>query len=228
MNFIDIEFVNWERHQPRKDIKHPSWFAVQNRILEDAKLFDLTDAEWKCFLYLLCQASQQNSACVKINLAHAKRVCGILESIVKSTISKLTYANVTCTYGSVRATYANVTRHYTTDTTEQTIQTPASTSLRSDFDFLKLYEKYPRKIGKQKGLRKCKLEIKTADDYEKLSLAIDRYVAKINQDKTEARFIKHFCTFMADWRDWTDPETGSVVNVAKTESGGWEFLDGIR
>ena len=107
MDFIEVEVINWAKHQPRKDIKHPTWFALSNRILEDSKLFSLTDSEWKALLYVFCQASQQaSSAVVRLDLAHARRVCEIQEKTLRSALDKLAYAGVTRT---LRARDAHVT-----------------------------------------------------------------------------------------------------------------------
>lgn len=118
MEFIEIEIVNWAKHQ-RKDVKRPSWFALSNRILEDAKLFDLEDADWKALIYIFCQASQQGSAAVKIFFSHASRVCGIPKKTMQSAISRLCHADVTRT---LRESHADVTPQDKQDKTEQTGQ----------------------------------------------------------------------------------------------------------
>ena len=124
MELIEVEIVNWEKHQPRKDIKHPTWFALSNRILEDAKLFGLTDAEWKALLYLFCQASQQNKSKAVLSLAHAQRICEISAITIRTMLDKLTYAGVTSTYAirtdtSRDTTLQDTTIHNTTNITEQ-------------------------------------------------------------------------------------------------------------
>ncbi len=94
MEFIEIEVLKWSKHQ-RKDVKKPSWFALSNRILEDAKLFDLEDAECKALIYIFCQASQQGVDIVKIYFAHASKVCGLSKKTMLSAISRLCNADVT-------------------------------------------------------------------------------------------------------------------------------------
>lgn len=97
VSFIEIELVQWDKHQPRKDIKHPTWFAVNNRIMEDPKLFGLTDAEWKALFYIFAQASQQNSAKVKIYTAHAAGVCQVLAETIRTAVEKLADVGVVVT-----------------------------------------------------------------------------------------------------------------------------------
>lgn len=199
MDFIEIEIVQWFKHQPRKDIKHPSWFAMSNRILEDAKLFCLPDAEWKCLLYIFTQASQQNSNFVKIYYDHAKRICGLSKSIVNSTISRLCDADVT-----------RPLRERIRDTTLQdtTLQNNTEHSIAQSGDFADFWILYPRKVGKGKAEKSYKREIRLGTKHADLLAARDRYRSHCEKNQTESRFIKHGSTFMAEWKDWLDPETG--------------------
>lgn len=95
---------------------------------------------------------------------------------------------------------------------------------RPCLDFDQIYREYPRKIGKKKGIEKCKAEIKTETDFQNLLSAVRRYAQHCNDSKAEERYVKHFSTFMASWQDWADPETGGC-ELPKAKSV-WEgFLD---
>lgn len=83
-------------------------------------------------------------------------------------------------------------------------------------DFDAIYQKYPRKEGKADGMKIMKREIKTPNDLRLLSLAIDRYRQSLENKKTDAKYIKHFGTFMSKWRDWLDDDAGtSDLNPSK-------------
>ena len=69
-------------------------------------------------------------------------------------------------------------------------------------DFESIYKKYPRKMGKQRGMEKCRSQIKTMEDLQKLERAVDNYGRYVKG--TDDQFIKHFSTFMGCWRDWVD------------------------
>ena len=86
------------------------------------------------------------------------------------------------------------------------------------FDFDALYQKYPKKLGKKRGLDICSRQIKIRDDYELLKTAIENYKKHCEANETEFRFIKQFDTFMGSWRDWLDPDVGQVVGIGKKES----------
>lgn len=79
-----------------------------------------------------------------------------------------------------------------------------------------VYKTYPRKEGKTKGLAKLKTQIKTPEDLEHLKAAVKNYRAKLESSGTETEFIKHFSTWVGEWRDWIDPETGTIRAVKKT------------
>lgn len=86
---ITITVKNWHKHNPRKDIKHPSWFAMSNRILEDPDFFDFTDSEWRAVLYIFSQASQKNSPTVTLVVSHADQVCRVKPATLARTLDKL-------------------------------------------------------------------------------------------------------------------------------------------
>jgi hypothetical protein len=82
-----------------------------------------------------------------------------------------------------------------------------------EFDFESLYRKYGRKEGKAEGIKRCVAQIKTQDQYDALSKAIDRYVEHCK--KTD-QYLKHFDSFLGSkksqpWKDWLEADTGQTV-----------------
>lgn len=68
------------------------------------------------------------------------------------------------------------------------------------FDFESLYQLYPRHEGKTEGLKRCRSQIKTPEDYEKLKTAILNY----KQTATDPKYTKHFSSFMSCWQDYVN------------------------
>lgn len=91
--------------------------------------------------------------------------------------------------------------------------TPVKKPEKLKFDFEKLYAKYPRKMGKTNGIKKCKRLIKTQTDFELLEKAIDNYNREIVCAQTETRFIKHFSTFLSSWKDYLEVDIGSIQKI---------------
>jgi hypothetical protein len=74
-----------------------------------------------------------------------------------------------------------------------------------------IYEKYPRKMGKSAGWKTAIAQCKTMGDLDQLELAISHYCAYVKREGTERQYILYFSTFMHQWRDWLDSDTGSVI-----------------
>lgn len=83
---------------------------------------------------------------------------------------------------------------------------------RVGFNFDEFYASYPKKVGRQRGHRTFKAQIKTEKDYEDLKLAARNYYKYIKSSVQDAKYIKNFDTFMNNWRDWLDPDAGKVDN----------------
>lgn len=84
---------------------------------------------------------------------------------------------------------------------------PLSTGGRDSdlfFYFEELYQNhYPRKIGKSRGLKKCVRDVKKNERHD-FELAIKNYADFVQQQNTEEKFIKHFSSWVGEWRDWIE------------------------
>jgi hypothetical protein len=103
---ITLKIENWEKYNPRKDIKNPSWFAFSNRMIEDPDLYELSHGEFRAWVYCLSRASQKNSSVFEIDLRHAKRICNIDAEDFEQMIKKLD--KVLVRTDGVRTAYADV------------------------------------------------------------------------------------------------------------------------
>lgn len=103
------------------------------------------------------------------------------------------------------------------------------------FDLERLYQLYPRKMGKTVGMKKAKAQVKTLKDYDDLESAIKRFAAYLRAKGTEPQYIPYFQTFMTSWRDWLDPDAGRVTltqapqpAAPKIEEESWAEADPKR
>ena len=86
---ITITVKNWDKYNVRNhDYKRPWWFSLNNRILEDADVYTLTDAEFRAWTYVLSQASIKKSATVTLELEHAERACKVSSKALFSLVEK--------------------------------------------------------------------------------------------------------------------------------------------
>lgn len=58
---VRLKFKNWEDYNKRaKEYKNPVWFSFSNDFATNRNFFDFSDQNRLIFIYLLCEASQQN------------------------------------------------------------------------------------------------------------------------------------------------------------------------
>lgn len=202
-----IQILGWEKYNYRKDIAAPSWFRLAHDLFDDPQFYHFTNNEICFWIYLLCEASKKSSGTVLLNFLHAERIGRCKRSTILSALKKLEQIQVvsvdvtsTLRERDVGDTSACSTLH---NKTEQNITHVGK------FDFETLYKNYPRREGKTGGIKIAKREIKSPEDFEALSKAIDRY-RKVKSG-SEPQYILLFSTFMGSWRDWLDPDAGKVV-----------------
>lgn len=209
-SIIEVTIVNWEKYQLRKDIKRPWWFALSNTFFTDPDFFEFSDQEKLVWIYILSEASKLQRPRVKINVIFADKVCGLKQKSVLSAVSKLKHLgcleHVQNPYGSRTQSVLHITEQNKTEQNKYT--------LAQSFDFASVYEIFPRKVGKQKGLGILRRSVKTPEDFVLLTHAVKKYRDHVAQEQTEARYIKHFSTWATSWRDWCDENVGTSTVTA--------------
>jgi hypothetical protein len=84
---MKIEINNWDKYNPRKDVKSSSWFRLENSFLQD--MFSL-NSDAKCvFIALMSSASAKNKSCVSVNRDLIAALLCIAPDSVKSALDKL-------------------------------------------------------------------------------------------------------------------------------------------
>lgn len=207
----EITIINWKKFNGRPDVKHPSWFRVDYRLLEDSDFYDFSFEEFKAWLYFMAQACKKNDGKIRVSYAHAKATARLSRKGIDGALRKLNnlgIADADVTH-PLRERNANDTRQDRTGQTGQdkTEQTPV-------FDFESLYKKYPRKIAKTEALARLERLLGTQGDFDACAKAIDRFCEYVREKGTEEKYIPHMATFLGVegkecWRDWLDPETGT-------------------
>jgi len=96
------------------------------------------------------------------------------------------------------------------------------------FDFEIIYKAYPRKIGKKKGIEKLKATVKDEKDFQLVLTAVNNYAAYCKKEKTEGRYIMHFSTFINQWQDWAQDETGSCEAFNQPENLAQSIAENLK
>lgn len=230
---VKVTILNWEKYNPRNDVKRPSWFRVENSLLADPDFFSFNNGEMLGWIYILSLASKANSGSIFVNFDHAQVVCRIKEKDLRSALEKLEQLSIITVHvtDTSRTRNADDTHlHATNERTNITNEhyehyTPTRTGtgesvskfVLKDSHIEYIYALYPRKEGKASGFKKAKSEIKTENDLENLRLAVEKYSAHVSSKGIEPKFIKHFSTFMGCWQDWLDENHGSATASGKSD-----------
>ena len=249
--FIEITIINWDKYQPRKDIKNPTWFRLNNDFFSHPKICGLPDNVKLFYLKILTTYSQHNANIMRTSCEHLHYVTKTKHLRIKHLLRILKQNQLIdfkiCTQ-RVRDPYMKWPLHNSTIHNNKEIhkekksaagssasgsifipsgfrekkeeKTKKKTAPKIKFDFATLYYKYPRHEGKSNGLRKCESQIKTQEDYDDLSFAIDKYKQHCKKTSIQDKFIKLFSTFMNEWKDWLDDDAGTVRDL-KNEKPQW-------
>lgn len=87
---MKLTVVNWEKFNPRKDLKRPSWFRFENEFFVDPDFFDLDNGSKLVWIYLLCEASRRNrEGKIDINVGLAASILKLEQTHVSETIKIL-------------------------------------------------------------------------------------------------------------------------------------------
>jgi hypothetical protein len=94
----------------------------------------------------------------------------------------------------------------------------------------KIYKNYPRKVGKQNGLKKLARTLASGEaQIADMAKALASFCEYHRSNRTDSKFLPHFSTWATSWRDWLDPDAGKVSKDFESNGGfkvNWDFIDG--
>lgn len=79
---------------------------------------------------------------------------------------------------------------------------------QSHFDLDEIYNAYPKKVGKKKGLDKLKKKIRNQEDFDLILSGAKKYADHCDLNQTDKKYIKHFSTWVNQecWNDEIETE----------------------
>jgi hypothetical protein len=86
---LTVEIINWDKFNPRKDFKTPTWFACSNGLFDNHEFFDFSHTEMLSWIYILSLASKKKSKVVTIHWSHLEKVGRIKQKEFLAAIQKL-------------------------------------------------------------------------------------------------------------------------------------------
>ena len=105
-----IKIKNWEKYQPRKDIKSQSWFRLNNDLFYDPKICELDHEGLITLLYLFCEASRTNqNGELFLSRIHSRIHSRLQDRDLNRSIKKLQELQI-IEQPTLRGRYADVTQ----------------------------------------------------------------------------------------------------------------------
>lgn len=211
---IEIELLNFNQYIVKTSgYNSLPWFSLSNDTLLHPDFFDITGEEFKAFIWIVSVATKVKSNVIRLSLDHACRTINIRKTDIFSALKKLegkrTLILSRPSKGLDPALIGPSKGLYERTNERTNVYDQTKVLIESEFDLF--YSRYPKKVGKQKGQRTFKAQIKTQNDLDQINTALENYIAHVKKSVTDVKYIKQFDTFMNSWRDWLDPDAGNVT-----------------
>jgi hypothetical protein len=87
------------------------------------------------------------------------------------------------------------------------------------FDFNKIWNQYPSRVGKKQAIKHFKASVKTEEDYTDIQTALDNY---LQCDRVQRGYVQNGSTWFNNWRDWICPA------VAPAKETNEQILEELR
>lgn len=86
---IEITILKFNDVSRRKELKRPTWFAIDNDILSHPDFFDINAEEFRCWVWIISVASKVNKDTVRLDSRVFAHQCRCKEKVFFATIEKL-------------------------------------------------------------------------------------------------------------------------------------------
>jgi hypothetical protein len=84
-----VKITNWEKWNPKRDVKNPLWFKFQNMFFVSHDVYELLPTQKLVFIYLLCERSRRNEEWILVNTELAAQHLKCTETDVLEAIKVL-------------------------------------------------------------------------------------------------------------------------------------------
>lgn len=91
---FEVEIVNWNKFNPRNDMKVMSWFRMSSELGHDQKLFGLRPDEKWVWIFLLCEAAKKTGSKFKTDLQYLAYYTRVDEKLITHTLDYLEEQNL--------------------------------------------------------------------------------------------------------------------------------------
>jgi len=171
------------------------------------------------FLAILTESLRSNGAASSMCLEYARGLLSTSLGVIKDSLKELERNNIISLQTKVRNQLREENR-----IEENRSKEIVPTKVKTTFDFNSIYQEYPKKEGKKRGIEILNKTILNEVDFTRFSNALRNYV-KLKSD-TDYSYLKMFSSFVGCWEDYeTIDDKGEAIKTPYEQAG--EFLAGL-
>lgn len=194
-----ITVKNWEKWNPSPN-KTTTYFRFSNNFFEDPIIAQLSTRQQMTFVFILTRCSIMRTSSVLLCDFIVTSSVPHRGVMVTSTLSKLSELGL-----------IDLQKERKKEKKDNTFAHSPQAAKMSVLNFEAVYERYPRKIGKQAGFKKLEKIIKTESDLENFKKAVENFREAMAKEKREVDKIPYFSTFVnSQWQDFLANEKNST------------------
>lgn len=217
-----IRIIDWDKYQaPWKEGRAREYFSIHTKLFLDPEFFKLTSLAQIMWIRLLSTAAMLGTSTFDADLRLLRCTPHATLMLLRCSIFALNDIG----YLEILDTPINKRKENKTSGGDESVQIDQNNSIpkdsaqppskkgsnphSADFDaaqeFEAIYKRYPRKLGKARGIKRCRSVIRSEKTLADLKKAVDNFATHHENAQTEERFIPHFSTWMNEtWRDWVE------------------------
>ena len=196
---MKITIIGFKKFNPRSDLKSMPWLRLQNDFYDKEDFFDEDVNTTWLFIFLLCQCAQKVSDSIEFSEKYMITKSKLKKNDFRKALTRLLDKHLI-------SLDTNESDRISTDsclTNEQNEQNEHDRDRSREFDITVIYDTYPKKIGKAKGLEKLNKIIKDQKKYDEVLHGVKKYCDYVLKENIEKKYIKQFDTWV-NQESWND------------------------
>jgi len=228
---VEITIIKWKEHQSLKvDGQGVGWFKVKTGISSNAQLQRVPPSARWLWVCLLSLAAKEGSKTFKKTLNELHWTSDLTLESVKKYLSEFKELGLIHLKIEEKNRESRVEDRKGEESFERERELNVHLKngrVNDSFSFpeetiLSSYSNYPRKEGKQQGIRTLRRNIKSMQNVEDFSKAVDNYAKHVELNNPEPKFIKMFSTFANCWQDYVELEPKDLSKKRDKEADEWD------
>lgn len=215
---VEIEIINWKKHNPNECLKTPNWFRVSIEVTSSESLYGLSpEIKW-VWICLLSHAMKKKTGTFEINLEWAAKHWDLSFELIKTALEEFKKR------GLMQCNSEEAPRKLGVGSEDPRSQNRIEKNRKeymgskkepdTNFNFEEILKNYPKRSGslkKKTAILSLTKSIKNQGSLLLLTQAVENYRLWCDREKkTGTEFVMQLSTFANCWEEWVEPDSANV------------------